>query len=311
VINEKLICESERVLFVALKSAFADHGMSGVYFGEFINSCETRSNILGFSFLSSCNMRNFNSGYLLRIALHLILVALITIKVFDWNVLNAGYGRSLTRTFHHLFGTEAMIESPENNQLFTYDEFQAATENAVNIYMNLPSFTVANLLYGYRDHTNNGGNVECRADPQTITSTTYYWSDSTHIYSYNKEINGINDIRVVFENNSDLFFKHLDSFHLSFDLCDFQYQPASYLSSSKCNYWEIHVSYKFIAQLYIEVTIDSNIATSCSGMTLDNTFDDYISSLEVVTALLCFVYTVFIFKVLALASVYLSCLPFV
>jgi hypothetical protein len=242
-------------------------------------------------------MRNFSSSYLLRITVHLILVAIITIKVFDWNILNAAYGLSMNRTFSHLFGTEAMIQSSTNNQLFTYDQFQEATENAVNTYMSIPSFTVANLLYGYRDHTNNGGYVECRTDPQTITSTTYYWTDSTHIYSYNKEIKDVHDIQVVFENNSDLFFKHLDSFHLSFDLCDYQYQTSSYLASSKCNYWEIHVSYKFIAQLYVEVSIDPKIATSCSGMTLAKTFEDYISSLEVVTAIICFVYAVFIFTV--------------
>lgn len=69
-----------------------------------------------------------------RLLFHCLLVALITVKVIDWNVIDASYGRSLKRTFNFLFGTDAMGESPNNNQIYTFDEFDTALEKVFYTY---------------------------------------------------------------------------------------------------------------------------------------------------------------------------------
>ena len=227
-----------------------------------------------------------------RLCLHTLLIALTTIKIIDWNILNANYGRSLSRTFTFLFGSDAMIESPDNNQFFTYDEFESTIEKVFSTYQTIQTKSVAQFSYGYRDQNNN---VNCKDEPQPITSTTYYWSDSTHIHKEKKEIYNLNDLYLI-TYNSSIFYEHLDSFHLSFDLCNYQQQTYSFLQSSKCNYWEIHLHYRFIGQLYMEITIDSNMQQSCSSMSLNDSFADFVTVFEVIVIIASAVYVYFILK---------------
>ncbi len=233
-----------------------------------------------------------------RLLFHCLLVALITVKVIDWNVIDASYGRSLKRTFSFLFGTDAMVESPNNNQIYTFDEFDTALEKVFYTYQNIKEMSIASLSYGYRDQNYN---VNCKQQPETITTTTYYWADSTHIHSSINEFSDIEDLKLLM-NNESLFFDHLDSMHLAFDLCSYQPQSTSYLESSKCNYWEIHVHYKFIAQLYIEVSIESSMQKSCSAMTTKESFTDFITSLEVITFFICIAYATFLFRDIKIAA---------
>lgn len=232
-----------------------------------------------------------------RLFFHCLLVALLTIKIIDWNIIDAGYGRSLNRTFNFLFGTEAMVESSNNNQIFTFEEFEGALEKVFNTYLNIQNIAISSFSYGYRD---NSYNVNCKQEPETVTTTYYYWTDSTHIHYNTYEISNFDDLKSIM-NNQSLFFEQLDSLHVAFDLCNYQPQTASYLQSSKCNYWEVHVHYKFIAQLYIEVSIESSMQKSCSATTTKESFDDFVTSFEVVTFFVCIAYTFFILRDIRIA----------
>lgn len=228
-----------------------------------------------------------------RLFLHILLIVFITIKIFDWNILNADYGRSLNRTYFFLFGTEAMIESPNNNQIYTYDEFYGALTRVMTEYHNIQSTSVSNFQYGYRDKPGSG---DCSSSPESLTVTTFYWSDSTHIHSYKKEVSNMADFDFIF-NDTASYFSSLDSIRIGFDLCNYQPQTLSYLASSSCNYWQIHIIYKFIAQLYLEVSIDSNMDKSCSGMNVHEALHDYITIIEIFTLFTCIVYCIYILKV--------------
>jgi hypothetical protein len=239
-----------------------------------------------------------------RFVLHLLLLVFITIKIFDWNVLNADYGRSMRRTFLFLFETDAMIDSSSNNQIFEYDEFYDALEKVLNAYGNARSISVSDLAYGYRDKS--GGN-SCREEPQSLTAQTFFWSDSTHLHSYSNEITSMNDFAYIFDDPA-AYFNTLDSLHVEFDLCNYQQPTYSYLSSSNCNYWQIHITYKFIAQLYLEVEIASDMDKSCSGMTVQETLHDYISVIEIFTLITSLIYALYIIKVSVAIFLYLNLL---
>lgn len=237
-----------------------------------------------------------------RFLLHAVLLTFITIKIFDWNYINASYGRALSRTYLHLFGTDAMIESILNNQIYTYDEFEIAIRKVYETYQNLPSLSVAPFAYGYRDQPNSSpilssSSLDCRSnEPQALSMTTYYWSDSTTIHHYEKEVRTIDDLDFIF-NNTEAYFASLDSLQIAFDLCNYQYQSNSFLDSSQCNYWEVHLNYRFIAQLYVEVIVESRLASSCSPMSSLELMKDYISVLELFTIFIGLVYGYYIFKV--------------
>jgi hypothetical protein len=266
-------------------------------------------------------MKTLSWNYYLRLACHVFIVMIVTIQTIDWNVLNASYGISLRQTFLYYFGTEDMISSDSNNQIFTYDEAVDAINRVFDSYASIGESSVGNFKYGYRDvpgeYSNTSSEVaECRSTAPPLRATTYYWSQPTELHSDTRYLLSLEDL---FTSNSsggkgiEDYFSVLDSLHLRFDLCNYANpsttNPSGHdddsisgLRSSDCNYWTVTVDYQFISQMYLEVFVDAQLGASCSSQKGVN---GWLSGLLILLLLVTPVYIVLLLQVCTVATLYL------
>lgn len=195
---------------------------------------------------------------MIRIVLHIVLILLVTAKILIWNANTASYVRSMQQTYAYIFATPvASFPVLQRFQLFGYNETEVFATRVLQEYATINNVSTAEFNFGT---TNMAGDRSCIDSPvPPMVGTSCSWTSATTVHCSDTSISSVNDFPFLQENRAE-YFSQLDSFQLTFDLCNY---VNAYRVNHDCHYWRIKVVFRSIALMYLEVVIESDLIDEC------------------------------------------------
>lgn len=189
-----------------------------------------------------------------RTALHVLIALLVTIKILLWNVTKASYVRSIEQSLQFIF-TDPILEAPrvQRTDLFGYNETNRYVSQIMTKYQNLNNLSTTEYAYGTKLMD---GSLNCVHEPLPVEWTSCQWISTDQV-----ECSSVNTLQLDQSTlTSADYYNRLDSFKLSFDLCNY---VNSFGVNHDCHYWRVVVTFRSVSLMYLQATVATQLINEC------------------------------------------------
>lgn len=186
-----------------------------------------------------------------RAIAHALLTAVVTAKILVLILLDARYLTLTENAFKYIFSVNSQNSFGSENILFFKTEVISNLDKTVETYNNLANTTIGSIQYREK------GTCSSQPNPDQMVKLSYLVDNAID----SQDIPISHFAQVLQNLTLNTFPGYLQSVSFDFPLCSYR----AVGNSEDCFEWHLRIVYRYVSQIAVSVTIDSNVVSTCSG----------------------------------------------